>query len=127
MGIPLGFAGLSLTARDVAKLGLLYMRDGMWNETQILTPEYVQASTRTWSSDGFPEDAEYGYHWWVLPSELHPAFFAAGYGGQYLWVVPNLDLIVVTTADYWLPAALIQDHRFLITDFVIPAVIPGVP
>lgn len=127
MGIPFGFAGLSLTARDVAKLGLLYMRDGMWNETQILMPEYVQASTRTWSSGGFPEDAEYGYHWWVLPSELHPAFFAAGYGGQYLWVVPNLDLIVVTTAEYWLPAALFQDHRFLITDFVIPAVIPSVP
>jgi CubicO group peptidase (beta-lactamase class C family) len=127
MGIPFGFAGLSLTARDLAKLGLLYLMQGMWNKTQILTPDYVHASTRTWSSGGFPEDSDYGYHWWVLPSESYPAFFAAGYGGQYLWVVPDLDLIVITTAEPWLPAALIQDHRFLITDFIVPAVLPNMP
>ena len=126
MGIPFGFAGLSLTARDLAKLGLLYLRQGMWHETQIITPDYVRASTTAWSSGGFPEEAQYGYHWWVIPSELHPAFFAAGYGGQYLWVVPDLDLIAVITAEPWLPVALIQDHNFLITDFVLPAVIPSV-
>ena len=125
MGIPFGFAGLSLTARDLAKLGLLFLMQGRWNKTQILTPEYIQASTTAWSSGGFPEEANYGYHWWVLPSESHPAFFAAGYGGQYLWIVPNLDLIVVTTAEYWLPPSLIQDHAFLITDFVVPAVLPN--
>ena len=124
-GITLGFAGLSITARDLAKLGLLYARHGIWNEARILMPDYVQASTTAWSSGGFPEGADYGYHWWVLPSESHPAFFAAGYGGQYLWIVPNLDLIVVTTAEYWLPPSLLQDHRFLISDFVIPAVTPG--
>ena len=127
IGIMFGFAGLSLTARDLAKLGLLYARHGMWNKAQILTPDYVLASRTSWSSGGFPEDADYGYHWWVLPSESLPAFFAAGYGGQYLWIVPNLDLIVVTTAEGWLPPALIQDHRFLITDFVIPAALTGMP
>ena len=126
MGIPFGFAGLSLTARDLAKLGLLYLRQGIWNQTQILTSDYVRASTTAWSSGGFPEEAQYGYHWWVLPSEVHPAFFAAGYGGQYLWMVPDLDLIVVITAEPWLPVELVQDHNFLVTDFVIPAVLPGV-
>jgi CubicO group peptidase (beta-lactamase class C family) len=126
IGISFGFAGLSLTARDVAKLGLLYAAHGLWNETRILMPDYIHTSTTTWSSGGFPEDADYGYHWWVLPSASHPAFFAAGYGGQYLWIVPNLELIVVTTAEYWLPPSLIQDHRFLITDFVIPAVITDI-
>jgi CubicO group peptidase (beta-lactamase class C family) len=126
MGIPFGFAGLSLTARDLAKLGLLYLRQGIWNRTQILTSDYVRTSTTAWSSGGFPEEAQYGYHWWVLPSEVHPAFFAAGYGGQYLWMVPDLDLIVVITAEPWLPAKLVQDHNFLVTDFVIPAVLPGV-
>lgn len=124
-GITFGFAGLSLTARDLAKLGLLYARQGMWEEVQVLTPDYVHSSTRVWSSGGFPEEANYGYHWWVLPSESQQAFFAAGYGGQYLWIVPNLDLIVVTTAEGWLPPSLIQDHRFLITDFVIPATLLG--
>jgi CubicO group peptidase (beta-lactamase class C family) len=122
-GLMLGFAGLSLTARDLARLGLLYISHGMWNESQILAPEYVRAATTAWSPGGFPEEAEYGYEWWVLPSEAHPAYFAAGYGGQYLWVVPDLDLIAVTTAEPWLPVSLIQDHNFLITDFVVPAVI----
>lgn len=122
MGIPFGFSNLSLTVRDLAKLGLLYARHGVWNGSQILAPDYVQDSMRSWSSGGFPEDAAYGYHWWVLPSESHPAFFAAGYGGQYLWIVPTLDLIVVTTAEFWLPPALTSEHRFLITDFVVPAV-----
>jgi hypothetical protein len=41
-------------------------------------------------------------------------------------MVPDLDLIVVITAEPWLPAKLVQDHNFLVTDFVIPAVLPGV-
>ena len=123
MGVTLGYAGLSLTARDLAKLGFLYISDGIWNEGQILSREYVHDSTTAWSSGGFPEEAEYGYHWWVLPAEMHSAYFAAGYGGQYLWIVPDLDLIVVTTAEPWLPPSLTQDHRFLITDFVVPSVI----
>jgi len=118
-GITLGYAGLSLTARDLAKLGLLYARQGMWEGERILTTEYVRDSTTAWSSGGFPEEAEYGYHWWVLPSGPHSAYFAAGYGGQYLWVVPDLDLIVVTTANSQLPPSLVQDHNFLITDFVV--------
>ena len=126
MDIPIGFAGLSLTARDLAKLGLLYMNQGLWDRTQILAPDYVRASTTDWSSGGFPEEAQYGYHWWVLASGSHPAFFAAGYGGQYLWVVPDLDLIAVVTAEPWLPVALIKDNNFLITDFILPAVTPGV-
>ena len=119
MGVSLGYAGLSLTARDFAKLGLLYARHGIWDGGQLLLPEYVRDSTTAWSPGGFPEEAEYGYHWWVLPSAAHPAYFAAGYGGQYLWVVPDLDLIAVTTANYQLPPSLVQDHNFLITDFVV--------
>jgi CubicO group peptidase (beta-lactamase class C family) len=126
-GVILGFVGLSLTVRDLAKLGLLYIRQGIWNEDQILTPEYVRAATTAWSSGGFPEEAAYGYQWWVLPSEAHPVYFAAGYGGQYLWVVPDLNLIAVTTAEPSLPPSLIQEHRFLITDFVVPSVMPGKP
>lgn len=125
MSIPLGFSGLSLSVRDLAKLGLLYARHGIWNDRRILMPDYVQDSTRSWSSGGYPDDAEYGYHWWVLPSKLHSAYFAAGYGGQYLWIVPELDLLAVTTAESWLSPALTSEHRFLITDFVIPSVIPG--
>ena len=124
MGISLGYAGLSLTARDFAKLGLLYTSSGTWNGEQILMPDYVRDSTSAWSPGGFPEEAEYGYQWWVLPSAAPPAFFAAGYGGQYLWIVPDLDLIVVTTANYQLPPLLTQDHNFLITEFVVPSALP---
>ncbi|HEU0293968.1 MAG TPA: serine hydrolase [Anaerolineales bacterium] len=127
MGISLGYAGLSLTVRDFAKLGLLYASHGIWDGGEILMPEYIRDSTTAWSSGGFPEEAEYGYHWWVLPSEPHPAYFAAGYGGQYLWIVPDLDLIVVTTAKFDLPPWLTQEHRFLITDFVLASALSDEP
>jgi hypothetical protein len=97
----------------------------MRNETQILAPEYVQASLRAWGCSGFPEEADNGYHKWVYPLGLHSTFFTAGHGGQYLWIVRHLDLIAVTTAEYRLLPPLIQDHRFLITDFVVPAVLPN--
>ncbi|HKY54404.1 MAG TPA: serine hydrolase [Anaerolineales bacterium] len=127
MGVTIGYADLLLTARDLAKLGLLYINHGRWNGDQLLTPEYIRAATTAWSPGGFPEEAEYGYHWWALPSETHSSYFAAGYGGQYLWIAPDLDLIVVTTAEPWLPPSLIQDHLFLITDFVVPSVALGKP
>ena len=91
--------GLYLTPRDFAKIGLLYMQDGVWNGRRILPEGWAKSST-----EGLVETNEkpfrYGYQWWVLPKdEKRPAdaFFAWGYGGQILLVVPKLELIAVFT------------------------------
>jgi CubicO group peptidase (beta-lactamase class C family) len=72
---------------------------------------------------GLPEEEAYGYHWWVTRDASHPAYFAAGYGGQYLWVVPDLDLIVAMASNAMLPPDMTQEHRPVITDFVVPSVL----
>jgi CubicO group peptidase (beta-lactamase class C family) len=97
-GHPDTEGGLYLEPRDLAKLGLLYMKDGVWDGKRLLPEGWVAASTAPHvvaAEPGF----QYGYQWWVIePTAAAPPVFAArGYGGQYLLVVPSLDLIAVFT------------------------------
>ncbi len=92
------------TARDYARFGLLYLRDGMWDGTRLLPPGWVD-SARTMVSMDDPEDPEdpspYGAHWWGRRGDtletLDPlgTFRASGYEGQSITICPALDLIVV--------------------------------
>ena len=91
--------GLYLTPRDLAKIGYLYLKDGVWNGKRILPEGWVAASTRasTHTKDG---SYGYGYQWWVMPRKgagSHDAYAAWGYGGQLLIVVPDLELVTVFT------------------------------
>jgi CubicO group peptidase (beta-lactamase class C family) len=98
-GYLLGEYGLYLTARGMAKIGLLYLRGGRWGETQLVSEKYVQDSTSKHNDGGPPVNAAYGYQWWV--KETNPnAFFAAGLNGQLVLVVPKLDLVMAVSADY---------------------------
>jgi len=96
-GHPDTEGGLYLTARDLAKIGYLYMKDGVWDGRRILPEGWAAASTRR-QSDPTGEDAtmKYGYQWWVLPGKT-PSYAGIGYGGQLLVVVPSLELIAVFT------------------------------
>jgi CubicO group peptidase (beta-lactamase class C family) len=121
-GISIGGFGVALSARDMAKFGYLYLNRGWWNGRQIVPAEYVAASTQIHSAGGYPEDGAYGYHWWVTTTGTYHTYLAAGYGGQYIWVIPALDLVAVTTARYDLPPEQTQEHCCLLTDFIVPAV-----
>lgn len=95
-GEAIGGYGLQLAPRDMARLGYLYLHDGVWNDGQLITPEYIEQST-IWQSSGDPTGGSpYGYQWWVSSATGYEAFYALGYGGQFIYVVPALDLIVVT-------------------------------
>ena len=91
--------GLYLAPRDLAKIGYLYLKDGVWDGTRILPEGWVASSTRasTRTTDGA---FGYGYQWWVMPAKgagSHDAYAGWGYGGQFLIVVPDLELIAVFT------------------------------
>jgi CubicO group peptidase (beta-lactamase class C family) len=89
--------GLYLRPRDLAKLGHLYLKDGVWEGKRILPEGWVEDSTSAKVATGSPHWS-YGYKWWVLSGKGAPAAFAArGYGGQYCIVVPALDLVAVFT------------------------------
>jgi CubicO group peptidase (beta-lactamase class C family) len=91
--------GLYLEPRDLAKIGYLYMHDGVWNGARLMPAGWAAASTAPAMSVEPAKGIGYGYQWWVIsPTGTRPAAYAAdGYGGQYLLVVPSLDLIAVFT------------------------------
>lgn len=91
--------GLGMRTLDMAKLGQLHLQDGQWAGRQILPEAYVREATRRWSEGGLPLSLPYGYMWWVVRSNaVRPTFMAAGYGGQFVWVYPPLDLVIATTS-----------------------------
>ena len=100
--------GVYLRPRDMAKFGALYLNGGSWNGTQIVPSLWVDASTDL--SIPFVGSYRtlygYGYNWWLGRSqfgEQRVAYFrASGWGGQNIYVYPELDLILVFTAGgYW--------------------------
>ena len=81
------------TARDFARFGYLYLRDGVWDGQRVLPEGWVDHGRRARSVD--PEDgSRYGAHWWVA-DDGHGSFWASGYEGQSILLCPALDLVVV--------------------------------
>ncbi len=81
------------TARDMARFGQLYLRDGWWDGRRLLPEGWVDHARRARSVD--PEDGRlYGAHWWVVGDDVG-SFWASGYEGQSILVCPGLDLVVV--------------------------------
>lgn len=93
--------GLYLASEDLARIGYLFLRDGVWDGKQIVSKEWVEASTAPVVPDVRPDndrqDAGYGYQWWVPASEdgLTNVFAGNGYGGQFLHVSPEHDIVMV--------------------------------
>jgi CubicO group peptidase (beta-lactamase class C family) len=88
-------SGFNATAVDLAKIGRLVLRHGEWDGDRILSQAWVRASIQPDSAAGRPH---YGYFWWVNPAADEPdRFYAEGRFGQFIYVVPNRELIVVRT------------------------------
>lgn len=101
---PNGGSGIDLRARDLARLGQLMLQDGMSGFTRILPQGWTGAATGPafeWrASRGALRDYTYGYLWWYADGEPEPAYLAWGYGGQFIYVVPGLRLVVVATTEW---------------------------
>ncbi len=95
---------ISITPRDMVKFGLLYLNDGVWNGNQIIPSNWVKESTT--SKIQINNDEGYGYFWWTKKFNSHGSaidtYYAWGYGGQYIFVVPSLKLVVVLTGSNWI-------------------------
>jgi CubicO group peptidase (beta-lactamase class C family) len=85
---------LRATARDYARFGLLYLRDGMWDGVRLLPAGWVDYA-RTWVSEDLEDASPYGAHWWGVAGDTRGTFRAAGYEGQSITLCPPLDLVVV--------------------------------
>jgi CubicO group peptidase (beta-lactamase class C family) len=99
-GYYFGGNSFEVTPRDLARFGQLYLQDGRWGDRQVVPAEWVERSTRR-HAEGWPDRyGAYGYLWWLPPDDPWESFAAIGYGGQLLYVVPELEMLAVLTATH---------------------------
>ena len=94
-GVAAGGNGISMTTRDAARFGQLYLNGGRWGEQQVVPETWVAKSAQK-QSEGQPGSVfTHGYQWWIGET----MYFAQGHGGQYIFVVPELELVTVVTGN----------------------------
>ncbi len=90
-----------LLPRDLLKLGVLMLQKGTWLDQSLISQDWVDLSTRPHLRNVIPEE-NYGYWWWQRnfrsSRAVFPTYYAWGYGGQHIFIIPTLDLVLVTTA-----------------------------
>jgi CubicO group peptidase (beta-lactamase class C family) len=96
-GIYFGGNDMLLTPRQMVAFGELYLNRGRVNDRQVVPGSWVDQSLVPRSKSDF-NDQMYGYGWWMREFAGEQAYFAWGFGGQYIFIVPRLQLVVVTTS-----------------------------
>lgn len=122
--MPAAASGLRLRSRDLLKIGLLYMNDGIWNGAQIVDKEWANNSL---SSIVTREDNKgYGFQFWTYADTVNNKSFhiseAKGNGGQRIFFCKELNLLVVTYAGNYNKWDIVNDSHKALTDFIIPSV-----
>lgn len=94
-GVNYGWGDLHLSPKDLAKIGFLYLHDGMWDGKRILPEQFVSDATSPLTKTPFGDD--YGFGWWISPTQHANEFMAVGRGGQRMTVLRRFNAIIVVT------------------------------
>ena len=122
-GHYLGGNNMALRPRDLLAFGQLYLQGGVWDGEQIIPSAWIDDSWGNYGRSPWNGN-RYGYFWWNRDLAGERVWFAWGYGGQFVFVVPRLDLVVATTASLVnRPAGVNHNARVydLLEDYIIPA------
>jgi CubicO group peptidase (beta-lactamase class C family) len=128
-GVIDGAGGLKITPRDMAKIGVTFLNKGVWNGQQIISEQWVDKSGISFPDNNWLNNwgdfwgmKGYSYSWWthtfVKSGKRINMYYAAGWGGQYIMVIPELNTVVVFTgANY-----LTQRPSFeILKKYILPA------
>lgn len=119
-GFPHTGGGLNLRAIDLARVGYLVLRNGMWNGTRIVSEAWLRESTRVHTANprslgGYGTD--YGYLWWLMPAGEDTLITASGNMNQWLFVLPSQDLVIAVTGG---------SNQTSVPDFVYRDILPAI-
>ncbi|AIQ12228.1 serine hydrolase domain-containing protein [Paenibacillus durus] len=112
-GNSTGGWGLTLTPRDMARFGFLYLNRGVWDNNQIISGTWIDESTAM-------NPNKYGYLWWLYEEDGVFAYLALGDGGNVICCIPEKDLVVAIASEFIINP---RDRLTLIKERIIPAVI----
>lgn len=131
-GLPQCHSDLQMLPRDMAKIGQLVLNNGKWGDHQLIPKAWIRNSTRPHlaESDYF----DYGYHWWLRSASNkawwdkpetrsnagHEIVIALGFGGQYIMIVRDLNLVVVTTSSDYANGHMARSKIPLVIEKLIP-------
>jgi CubicO group peptidase (beta-lactamase class C family) len=129
--VTVGGAELSLTPRDMAKIGYLVLNEGRWEGSAVVPAAWIAESIEQ-QALVVPPGARncpaigYGYLWWLRPQGDFASAMAVGFGGQYIYVIPERDLVVVMTGDTSSPPEQFRSNRMLcefnfVEEMILPA------
>ena len=123
--------GLRLRPRDMAKIGVMMLDGGKYKGRRIVSSAWVEDSTKAHLTEDILLGGGYGYQWWrgrvAVNGKDLKLFYAAGHGGQYIFVVPTLDLVVVFTSKTLNDAMGEFRPQILMVTSILPAMLPSAP
>jgi len=120
-GIFTGGWNFYLTPRELARFGQLYLNEGTHEGKQVLSAEWVAESTAPRVYEVAGPTTHYGYWWWTSEVAGRFMYSARGGGEQMIYVIPSLDMVVVTTSETDLPSTARFDSMSFLANYVIPA------
>jgi CubicO group peptidase (beta-lactamase class C family) len=126
--LPVGGSGLFLTSRNLAKFGQLYLDNGSWQGQQLISADWIADSVvrRVDISSWATYSEAYGFQWWLddltYKGQLVETWVTSGYGGQYTFVVPSLDLVVAFTGQNYGPGSGIGNLYTMMNDHILDAI-----
>jgi len=123
--------GLKLRPRDMAKIGYMMLKDGKWKDKQIVSSTWVKESTKAHVGEDILFGSGYGYQWWrgrtFINNKNIEICYAAGKGGQYIFVCPALDLVTVFTSNSGNDEMGEFRPQIIMVNYIIPAMLSPSP
>ncbi len=128
-GVVDAAGSLKLTPRDMVKIGVTFLNKGVWNGKQIISEKWVDKSATYFPGNSWMNNWDdhwgmrgYSYSWWThvftKSGKRVDMFYAAGWGGQYIMVIPELNTVVVFTGGNYLSY---RPPFEILKKFILPA------
>ncbi len=97
-GIYFGGNEMSMTPRQMTEFGELYLNGGKVGDRQVIAKSWIDRTRVPRGRSRWGSDREYGMGFWIRELAGHDSYYAWGYGGQFIFIVPDKDLVIVTTS-----------------------------
>lgn len=125
-GINFGGGNLFMYPYNLAKIGYLYLNNGVWDNKMIVSKQWIEQSLKSYF------EWDYGFHYgylWYLRNEKNEktggeyiAYSASGAGGQKIYIIPDLDIVIVATSR----TSLLKDTSYILNDVIGKFILPSV-
>ena len=127
--VAYGGVGLCIGIHDMLEIGFMYLNDGYYNGQQIVPSAWIEKATNIQisSNNEIPFLVDYGYYWWLGNAHGHDYICANGYGGQFIFIVKDLDLVVCSRSNFrYINSSQAGQNWYNILEIIINQVLPAV-